>query len=144
MEKKLMFRNELSFLSNFYPVKIRVGNMEFPTLEHAFQAAKTKDMSLRLKIACLKTPADAKRHGRSLVIRSDWDEIKVKSMEWLLRRKFEKGGELASRLTATGNSPLVEWNYWGDKFWGKDMKSGEGLNVLGELLMKIRKELREV
>jgi predicted NAD-dependent protein-ADP-ribosyltransferase YbiA (DUF1768 family) len=38
---------------------------------------------------------------------------------------------------------LIEGNYWGDIFWGIDMNLDEGQNILGRLIMKIRKEIRD-
>jgi predicted NAD-dependent protein-ADP-ribosyltransferase YbiA (DUF1768 family) len=47
---------------------------------------------------------------------------------------------LGVSLLATGNRPLIEGNDWGDTFWGQ--VDGRGENHLGELLLKIREELR--
>ena len=43
----------------------------------------------------------------------------------------------------TGELVLEEGNTWHDTFWGVDAKTGEGLNHLGRILMKVRDELRE-
>ena len=37
------FKNEHEFLSNFYPSPITIEDITYPTVEHAFQAAKTLD-----------------------------------------------------------------------------------------------------
>ena len=49
---------------------------------------------------------------------------------------------LAQKLIEmTGNSTLIEGNWWNDRFWGVDSKTGIGENHLGKLLMELRAEL---
>ena len=62
-------------------------------------------------------------------------------MLWLLRRKFENP-ELRAKLLATGNTELIEGNTWGDTFWGAELRTGRGQNMLGKLIMKVRAELQ--
>jgi len=131
------FSGPFRFLSNFYPVRILYGHVVWPSVEHAYQAAKTSDVGARLALLPLK-PGEAKRAGRKLVLRPDWDLIKLGTMEFLLRTKFAYS-EFESKLLATGRRELIEENWWGDTFWGRCR--GEGGNHLGRLLMKIRSEL---
>jgi hypothetical protein len=44
-------------------------------------------------------------------------------------------------LLDTGNKVLKETNTWGDTYWG--ISNGKGKNMLGRLLMKLRKEIKE-
>jgi predicted NAD-dependent protein-ADP-ribosyltransferase YbiA (DUF1768 family) len=62
-------------------------------------------------------------------------------MRDLIRIKFSKD-PLKSRLLNTGDSELIEGNWWGDKFWGVDERTGVGKNNLGKILMEIREELK--
>lgn len=133
------FRGPYRFLSNFYPATIELHDIEYPTVEHAYQAAKGIDGKAREYVRQAPTPGEAKRRGRDILKRGDWDEIKLGVMENLLRQKFASE-PLRSMLLATGNQELVEGNNWGDRFWGRC--GGEGENHLGELLMKIRSDLR--
>jgi ribA/ribD-fused uncharacterized protein len=144
MEKITSFTGEQEFLSNFFPVTIQVGWRTFPTVEHAFQAAKAVDDQDRHKIQHADTPGKAKRLGRKIAIRPDWDQVKVDVMRDLLRQKFSKP-DLGKLLLSTGDAILIEGNKWGDEFWGATEKHGEwyGENMLGKLLMEIREELRE-
>ena len=48
---------------------------------------------------------------------------------------------LTELLLSTEDSSLVEGNDWNDKFWG--VCQGKGLNHLGRILMKVRKEVKE-
>lgn len=129
------FSGEYAFLSNFFPHGIKYDGLEYPTSEHAFQAAKTLDIGERRKIAAAGTPAMAKRMGRKVKLRPGWEGIKVEEMRKILRLKFADP-DLYNRLCQTGHEPLVEGNYWGDTFWG--VCGGKGKNWLGKLLMEIR------
>lgn len=129
------FRGKFRFLSNFYPSEVEYEGVKFPTVEHAFQAAKSLDAKTRRKFVSLETPGDAKRYGNDITLRNDWEAVKVPIMEQLLRQKF-KDGDLKKRLAATGTQELIEGNTWNDRFWG--VCDGVGQNNLGKLLMKIR------
>ena len=126
------FDGEFAFLSNFYPSPITDGNLIFPTVEHYFQAAKTTNMEEYKAIAAADTPGQAKRLGRKVTLRPDWEEVKDQVMLEALRKKL--------MLLATGEEYLIEGNTWGDKYWG--VCGGIGLNHLGKLLMQIREEVR--
>jgi ribA/ribD-fused uncharacterized protein len=132
------FEGTYRFLSNFWPSQVCLGVDIYPTIEHAYQAAKFTDPEIREKIRLAKDAKEAKRLGKRKGMRSDWDEIKLGIMDGLLRQKFEDP-ELAKMLLSTGSEELVEGNWWGDTFWG--VCKGKGENHLGKLLMKIREEL---
>ena len=134
------FNGEHWFLSNFYPAEVNLSVMLFPTVEHAYQAAKTNSIAMRQHIATLPTPGQAKRMGRKVRIRDDWERVKLLIMLNLLRQKFEDN-ILAIALKGTHPLALVEGNYWGDKFWGVDLEDGVGKNYLGKMLMQVRKEI---
>ncbi len=132
------FNGEYAFLSNFYPALITYKNINYPTSEHAFQAAKTLDAEKRQMIAILDTPGKAKRAGRKLEIRPDWESVKLYVMLEILRIKFSNS-DLACKLISTGQKFLAEGNNWNDTFWG--VCSGKGKNQLGRLLMRVRAEI---
>lgn len=134
------FRGEYRFLSNFWPATVVFEGIEYPTVEHAYQAAKTLDVNERKRIALLATPGDAKRAGRALPLRADWENVKLGVMEQCVRYKFTHHAELCAKLLATGDAYLEEGNTWGDEFWGT--VNGRGENHLGKILMKVREELR--
>ena len=134
------FRGSYDFLSNFYPAEIELDGIVYSTGETAFQAQKTLDMEARKAFAGLP-PGKAKRVGRRLALRSDWESVKLGLMEQIVRAKFAQHPELAERLVATGTLPLVEGNAWHDLYWGVDVNTGEGENHLGKILMKVRDEL---
>lgn len=130
------------FLSNFYPSEVVFEDASYPTVEHAYQAAKTLDPFARIGIQTLATPGRAKRAGRQLELRPGWDHLRLEVMFTLLSDKFTRHGDLAEMLCATGQRPIFEANHWGDTFWGVDAATGEGDNHLGRLLMLVRDQLR--
>lgn len=130
------FRGTFAFLSNFHPCIVVFENQYYRTAEHAYAAAKTFDKTARLQIAQTYRPGTAKRMGRNVEMRRDWENVKVKVMEEILLDKFRRNPQLADLLIATGESHLEERNTWNDKYWGT--VDGEGKNQLGKLLMKVR------
>ena len=139
------FDGEFVFLSNFYPSPITDGNLIFPTVEHMFQAAKTVNIKEYKEIAAADTPGRAKRLGKTITLREDWEEVKDDIMYQALWLKFSIP-TLREMLLATGNEKLIEGNTWHDNTWGdcscercKDIK---GQNRLGKMLMQIREEIR--
>lgn len=134
------FQGRYRFLSNFWPATVEFEGIEYPTVEHAYQSAKTLDLSQRRRIAALPTPAEAKHAGEAMPLRSDWLSIKYDVMLQCVRYKFTHHPELARLLLATGNAYLEEGNTWHDTIWG--VYQGRGTNWLGKILMQVRSELR--
>lgn len=134
------FQGDYRFLSNFWPAHVEFDGITYPTAEHAYQAAKTLDPAERRRIAALPTPAEAKREGRALPLRPDWEQVKLDVMERCVRYKFSHDADLRARLLATGDAQLEEGNAWGDRFWG--VYEGQGENWLGRILMTVRQELK--
>jgi len=137
------FSGKYRFLSNFYPCAIRYLQETYPSVEHAYQASKTPDPESKKKILLSKSPAEAKRLGKKVPLYDDWEELKVKIMFELLWRKFSDHPRLKEKLVNTGKVILIEGNNWGDRFWGAVFTDYGlvGNNVLGKLLMMIRKIL---
>lgn len=133
------FDGEYKFLSNFYPSPIEALGTVYPTVEHAYQAAKTRDVLEQIKIRNAPTPGNAKRLGQKIKLKPDWHLHKQRVMEGLLKQKFAHP-ELRAMLMATEGHDLVEGNYWGDTYWG--IYNGKGHNHLGKLLMSIRNGIR--
>ena len=134
------FQGQYRFLSNFWPAKVHYEGMEYNSVEHAYQAAKTLDKETRLRIRDLRKPGEAKHEGNKVEMRADWEEVKVDIMRFLVREKFSMNSKLKEQLLATGDQYLEETNHWGDTFWG--VCRGRGRNELGRILMEVREELK--
>lgn len=144
MEPVTSFSGDYAFLSNFYRADVQLDKKVYPTTEHAFQAAKTLEPGERRMIQLSGTPGIAKRLGRKVKLRKDWENVKLDVMLDLLRQKFQDP-HLREKLLSTGDATLIEGNTWGDKFWGAVLTDGKwvGQNHLGKLLMKVRRGLME-
>lgn len=134
------FRGEYFFLSNFCEVPVMYDGITYLNNEAAFQAQKTLNKEQRLDFATLN-PSQAKKKGRSVSLRPDWEEIKINVMYEICKAKFIQNENLKRSLLNTGNAELIEGNNWGDKIWGQ--VNGIGENNLGKILMKIREELKD-
>lgn len=144
------FRKENSFLSNMAKVKISYDNIIYPSVENFYVAMKiTKDKIIKIdkkeitirKYISTLNPYESKKFGKKLILRKDWDNIKLKVMEYALKQKFSNY-YYKEKLLFTENKQLIEGNWWGDTFWGVCNNKGE--NHLGKLLMQIRKELQNI
>jgi ribA/ribD-fused uncharacterized protein len=142
------FSGSWSFLSNFHPAEVYLDGVKYASIEHAFQASKTLDLKRREKFTYLIKPAAAKKMGRDLPLRPDWEEVKVGIMRELLMQKFSPSIP-KRKLLSTFQAELIEGNWWHDTFWGVCDGSGRhwkcpghepyGENMLGKLLMEVRK-----
>lgn len=146
------FQGRWHFLSNFYPCEIEHQGIKYPSVEHYYVAMKFDDEQLidgkyytpgdlRELISKIKDPGQVKRFGRKVKLRKDWDNQKLKVMNWGVREKF-KNDRLSELLLSTGDEELIEGNFWNDTYWG--VCNGKGQNHLGKILMEVRNELRGI
>lgn len=139
-----MFSGALAFCSNMYPCTIKMTVLghtyTFESAEAAFQAGKCLNPDDVERFTRVKNGAEAKRLGRRVRLRGDWDTYRIAWMGQVLRAKFNQNEELAKKLQDTYPLQLVETNTWNDTFWG--VCDGVGENHLGKLLMEIREEKR--
>lgn len=143
MDRIDCFDGEYRWLSNFWECCITYRGVVFSSLEAAYQAAKSTTQEDFDKFIYL-TPGKAKKLGKKIKLRADWESVKLSIMEELLRTKFSNV-ILRNKLMDTGKAELVEGNYWHDNCWGSCtcVKCGnKGENHLGKLLMKLREEGR--
>jgi ribA/ribD-fused uncharacterized protein len=135
----------LSNMAGGFPVV--VNGLEIRTSEALFQMCRFPHLpDLQLKIQNEKSPLVAKWVSRPFIneSRSDWSEVNIEIMRWCLRVKlaqnFTMFGEI---LKSTGEKIIVE-DSRKNAFWGaiRDKNNNNflvGSNVLGQLLMELRK-----
>lgn len=154
------FLGEWRYLSNFSPCPwIRILHVDgdpdtiYPSVEHAYQAAKTLHSGEREAIRQAASGRVAKALGAQVTIRPDWDTQKIAIMRMLLAQKFSAAQvpDYRAGLIRTGDAYLIEGNTWGDEFWGATITTPDagvteyrGLNHLGKLLMDLRAEITRV
>jgi len=137
------FRGDYFFLSNFCPSPFVFCDVKYETVEHAFQALKATNQKDHDLVKNSKNPSEAKRYGRNIKLRDDWEEVKDDIMYDLVKAKFLQNPGQAKMLTETGNAELVEGNTWGDTHFGVCSKTGVGENVLGKILMDVREDIKK-
>ena len=134
------FRGNFYYLSNFYNAPITWEGITYKNNESAFQSAKLLDVNKRLLFANLNA-SDAKRKGRRVQLRPDWEKVKTKIMYDICYAKFTQNQYLKDKLLSTGNEYLIEGNDWNDTFWG--VCNGRGYNNLGKILMQVRNNIKK-
>lgn len=152
------FSGDHAALSNFHDHHFYIPGTDewWPTAEHAYQAGKADSRDGYLRVVHAATPGEAKKIGRRIKIRSDWEQIKREVMMRILLAKFADP-QMRDQLLATGDAVLIEGNTWGDTFWGcvaaetrprmimplwGEHKQWAGDNWLGRELMMVREVLR--
>lgn len=136
------FKDKYSWLSNFSPCFIILHGITYPSVEHAYQSEKSPDDDWKL-ICQTKRAGSVKRESKKLDIDiKEWNKIKKHVMYICLSQKFSRE-PFRSLLLNTGEKEIQEGNYWGDEFWGVDLKTGKGKNELGKMIMTIRDRLNQ-
>jgi len=136
------FKDEYRWLSNFAPVDIEwEDGIVYPSVEHFYVSFKTDHKPTKKKIAEMEHPAQAKKYGQKLDLPDNWDERKDMVMMLGLISKFQQE-PYKTKLLQTGDQYIQEGNWWGDTYWGIDLKTGEGQNTLGKMIMEVRDELK--
>ena len=136
------FSGDNRFLSNFWFVNVVFDGKTYRSVEHAYQAAKSLDDENREYLRKVPSPAMVKLYARKMILRPDWEQVKVPVMYGLLVQKFTLYPDLRAKLLATGDAYLEETNHWNDTFWG--VCKGVGTNALGECLMRVRNKLKSM
>jgi ribA/ribD-fused uncharacterized protein len=135
-------RDPYGAFSNFAPYPITLKRLLWPTSEHFFQAQKFAGTPHEEELRLVRSPMVAARMGRSRArpLRPDWDAVKDPIMYEAVHAKFTQHPELGALLLGTGEARIVEHTRR-DRYWG-DGGDGSGQNKLGQILMRVRDELR--
>ena len=142
MEDILTFKTpEHRWLSNMTYVNIEYNGKIYPSTENFYQAMKYKSELTRKLILTLE-PYEAKIYSKNNTMTNDkFEDVKLKIMLYAQRKKYSQE-PFKSKLLSTGDCLIEEGNWWGDKFWGVDIKTREGENHLGKIIMQVREELK--
>jgi hypothetical protein len=138
---------ENRWLSNFFKCSIKYKDLTFTSAEQMYVYFKVKNKEDKQLILNTATAVEAKKIGRQAPMMDNWDNIKLRCMEYIITQKFIQNTSLKEKLIATDNKILIEGNYWHDNFWGicscDKCKDLIGQNNLGFILMKVRSKLKE-
>jgi len=133
---------EYGCFSNFSRHPVLLDGLEWPTVEHYFQAQKFEGLNYAEEIRAARSPGVAKRMAktRRMLRRPDWAEVKENVMFEAVLAKFRQHPDIRQVLLDTGDEELVEHTS-NDSYWG-DGGDGSGQNRLGVILMQVRQILR--
>lgn len=153
------FSGDLEFLSNMYKIPIYFNESKYdnfqpdfkvyPSSENLYQALKCKYIKDR-ELFQNVNPHQSKKIGRTIQIRPDWEfknheypfeiisDVRLEAMKLVIDLKF-KNIELAEKLIALSDDKLIEFNNWGDRFFG--ICDGEGLDHLGKILRSKKQQI---
>lgn len=134
------FSGEYRWLSNFEKCSVVLDNVIYPSIEHAYQSAKNDSPKWKFKCKNTFSAGQIKKEAKNVELIKDWDKKKILIMANLINQKFNKE-PFKTLLLNTGDEYIQEGNYWGDSFWGVDLKTGIGKNILGKMIMLKRKAL---
>lgn len=134
------FIDRYEFLSNSHWVNLEMDGDTYPSVDHAYQAAKTNDPHKRARIRAASSSHIARQMGHAMPRPRDWEARRLDIMRDLLADKFSYP-DLAQSLLETREHVLIN-SSWDrrDQFWGTYRDKGE--NWLGRLLMELRTSLR--
>ena len=128
-----------NWFSNLIPTELTIDGQKYNSVENFYQASKAVNPFTHMEIA-ESTPAKAKQLGRKCVMIPGWDQKKIGIMKKGLEAKWNME-PYRTQLIDSYPEHIVEWNNWGDRFWGVDTSDNRGENWLGRLLMDIRYDL---
>lgn len=141
------FSGDLEFLSNMYKIPIYFNESKYdnfqpdfkvyPSSENLYQALKCKYIKDR-ELFQNVDPHKSKRIGKTIEIRSDWDNVRLEAMKLAIDLKF-KNIELGEKLIDLPDGKIIEFNNWGDRFFG--ICNGEGLDHLGKILRAKKQQI---
>lgn len=156
------FKDTLFFLSNMYPAPIKMSlefipiekveyyqkfflfdNCWYPATENLYQALKNRFVAGRYDFRYIN-PFASKARGKAIMksdVRFGWSSDRLIAMELVIDLKFSQHPNLIERLIQVPDEEIVEWNTWGDIFWGKCIKTQRGTDHLGRILREKKQQL---
>ena len=141
--------------SQWFEASFDAGSHRYATAEHFMMAEKARmfgDSATRDRILSCRTPAEAKKLGRSVQGFDDavWAQARFEIVVCANEAKFSQNRALRDYLLTTGDRVLVEASPV-DRIWGIGLAADDeraldprawcGLNLLGFALMEVRARL---
>ncbi|MFA6322332.1 MAG: NADAR family protein [Candidatus Buchananbacteria bacterium] len=135
------------YFSPYTAHAIEVDGIVYPTVEHAYQCQRYNNSEIINEIKSATSPLKAwqvssKYKNQEI---SDFQQKKVEIMKSLMRLKALQHEEVKKALLDSGEAKIVKHIYTfppGDGFWD-DGQSGEGQNIMGQIWMELREELKK-
>lgn len=141
------------YLSNWYSSPFTVEGIKFSCSEQYFMFMKARhfgDHDIAQRILLEFSAVQMKELGKKVrgFNTAEWDRVKTTYMYQGCLEKFKANRDLARRLVATGDAILAEASPY-DIVWGIGLNvsqatagvSWRGQNLLGKILMEVRKDI---
>ena len=130
-------------LSAWSKFGFELDGVEWPSVEHYYQAMKFEPGELRESIRSADHPGEASKLAKAnrKRVRKDWSKVREVMMTRAVYTKCRAHQAVTDALLATGDQEIVE-NSMFDYFWGCG-RDGRGNNAFGKVLMAVRDKLRE-
>lgn len=133
-------KHSYPYFSNKYLCEIEWEDRAWPSVEHAFQAAKNPyDPAYIKALRRTRSALAAKMLGKKATPTSYWLENRMLIMYHLINYKFRRYKRFGQGLINTYPIELIDTNMWDDTYWGQ--YGGVGENHVGRILMRVRVEL---
>ncbi len=127
--------------SNWYSCSFTYQGYTWSNSEQALMYFKSFDKEYQKKIKKANNPAVAKKLGRQVKLRPDWDQVKLSLMIEILYAKFSQNADLKEILLNTNGVKIHE--DCNDPWWGGGPNYPGGRDYLGRALMSVRKILEK-
>lgn len=101
------FVGHFDFLDNDYPALVYYENIMYPSVNAAFQAARTNQVFIREKLARIDTPNELWSIAADIEDPPNWEAERLRIMELLLRDKFRRNKEFREKLAYTQQMKIV-------------------------------------
>jgi len=142
-------RGDFGWLGNLSRFKVEFEDKIWPSTEHLFQAMRFTDESIREAIRAEKNPYQSKQKAYEFADKMNFDNDNS-IMELCVRLKITQHRELREQLIETGDRQIYEdvtnrGDGGSNLIWGAMRVEDKwvGQNILGNVWMKIRKELQD-
>lgn len=128
-------------LSCYSAHSFELEGIQWPTVEHYFQAMKFEDPTQRQKVRQAESPQMARKMGQPLFkrIRPDWKKVREVVMTRAVYTKCRTHNDVSDTLLATETKTIIERSLY-DYFWGCG-RDNRGSNTYGKVLMNVREKL---
>lgn len=155
-DSMVLFWRPDAYLSNWYPCNFEYLERRFQNSEAAMMWEKARlfdDVKISEQILTDQNPHRCKERGRQVknFDPAVWDIYKEQFVTAICLEKFRQNADLSQLLLDTGSRILVEASPV-DRIWGiglapddplaLDQHNWRGQNLLGQILMQVRKRLR--
>lgn len=144
-------------LSNWLVINFEVDGVKYTSVEQHMMAEKARhfsDTSSLSKIMAEHNPRQQKLFGRHILNfdADEWKDVCVERCYPGIKAKFAQNESIKQLLLSTGTKRIAEASPY-DRIWGiglsptdvraRDEANWQGANLLGEILMLVREELRD-